>query len=108
MKFYNEIISTLQSPFPRFIGLIILVIYLLNWKKLKQLNSLTKHFNGRLAWYSFLIPSFRGEASGLKFRILVTNKSHYSAGFLNIFLYKDSFYKLKICKKNFIGQTTFK
>ena len=89
-QFLTEMISFIHSP-GLWVTLLILVgMGLWNWRKNQELLNLAKSFGGHLTWYSWLSPTFIGEMNGLKFKIWVGMKSHYSTGFLHIFLYKNS------------------
>lgn len=71
-------------------------------KKKEALKKLSTCLSGSIAKFSFY-PSFNGEYQGLKFSISLIPESKNSPPYLNVYLYKNSTFKLRIYKESWLS-----
>jgi len=68
-------------------------------KRTQALKKLSGYLTGSTPKISFL-PTFKGEYQGLKFSIMLMPQSRNSPSYLNILVYKNSTFKLRIYKES--------
>jgi hypothetical protein len=85
-----------------FFSVFIAICFFSNKKKVAALTTLAGVFRGRVT-SAFIQPALEADYQGLKFSIVLRPQSKNSPSYLNITLFKNTYFKVSVYKESFLS-----